>query len=150
PDRRHRDFGGEQGRDDVVYRVLLTPFADRDFARVVLADPAGVALRRRVFVAGGNADQPRRHFAARGGDDDIPVLRLIGRPAGLAAFVAGGEIIRERYLDHRKAAVQEAAIDHLALAGAVAVPQCRQGADRRVQRGVAVDQRGGGAERPPG
>ena len=40
-------------------------------------------------------------------------------------------------------------IDHLALAGAVAVMQRGQRADRRVQRGIAVDDRGGGAERLP-
>ena len=57
----------------------------------------------------------------------------IGRPPGLTAFLPGREIIGERDLDHREGGIEEAAIDHLALAGAVAVAQCRQGADRRVQ-----------------
>src|SRR5437762_553341 len=146
-DRRHRDFGGEQRRYDVIDRILLAPFGDRDLARVVLADAAGVALGLGIFVSGGDLHQPARHLAPRGGDHDMAVFRLVGGPPGFAALLAGREIIGERDLDHREAGIQQAAIDHLALAGAVAVPERRQSADRRVQRGVAVDQRGGGAKR---
>ncbi len=111
------------------------------------ADPAGPAADRGAGVAGGDAHQPGRHRAPRGGDHDVPVLGLIGGPAAFAAFLAGRQIIRGRDLDHGQRRIHQAAIDELALAGLVAVAQGGEGADRRMQRGVAVDQRGGGAER---
>ena len=65
-------------------------------------DPAGEAVGAGAVVAGGDAHQPGRHLAPRGGDHDMAVLRLVGRPAALAALLAGGEIVRERDLDHRE------------------------------------------------
>src|SRR5206468_3665900 len=50
-------------------------------------------------------------------------------------------------LDHRQRGVEQAHVHELALAGAVAMPERGQRADRRVQRGVAIDHRRRGADR---
>ena len=54
-DRRDRDLGGEQGRDDVIDGVLGAPFRDRHLARVVEPDaarssPATSALSSPVAI----------------------------------------------------------------------------------------------------
>src|SRR6266702_371547 len=46
-------------------------------------------------------------------DHDMAVFRLVGRAAALPTLLSGGEIIRERDLDHREPGIQEAAIDDL-------------------------------------
>ena len=63
----------------------------------------------------------------------MAVLGLIGRATALAAFLAGREIVRGRDLDHGQCRIHQADIDHLALAGAIAMMQGGEHADRRVQ-----------------
>src|SRR3989442_52757 len=73
----------------------------------------------------------------------------VGTVPTLAALGAGREIVRGRNLYHGQSRVEQTDIDNLSFPRALAMPERGQRADRRVQRGVAVDHRGRGADRMP-
>ncbi len=50
-------------------------------------------------------------------------------------------------LDHRQRRIEQADVDDLAFAGTLAMPERRERSDCRVQRGVTIDHRRGGADR---
>ena len=67
---------------------------------------------------------------------------FVGGTAALAARRAGHQLVGRGNFHHGQGGIEQADVDHLALAGAVAVAQGGKRADGGVQRGVAVDHGG--------
>src|SRR5215471_5581235 len=131
----------------LVRRPLRAPLLDEHAATV----GACAARHRRAvsFGAGATGDlhEACGHLPPCCRDDHEAVLRLVRGPAALAAFLAGGEIVGGRDLYHGEGRVEETDVDHLAFAGALAVAERGQRADRGVERGVAIDDGRRGADR---